>query len=1418
MRRWRWLLLPLLLLVLGFGFAEWLGWSETGARRLLQVATDRLPGRFTIGKVEGRLADRLELQQVVWVGAGLEVRVDRVDITWRPEGLLRGELDISRLVLHAPEVLVRPVSEEPLSSVTPASGPGWPELSGWLLRFRVGIRSLEISDGLYRPLAGEPLRLEAGKGRLSWRGGTLRGEGLDLSMAGGRLQGNLEVGFAPRSAKGTLTLSPRGPGWPAHLTSVGCELQLAPGKDGALANGQVLLTLDWPTQLNVQLSSPVIVHPDRLVLNQVRLQRSGISGEATGSATLTWAAPAPVVDLDLEVQKIDLQPEITVATAISGTLKGQISAHGFSGEFALANSGPTWRDLQLAGKVAGDWKGLALEGLEGRWLGGTVAGDLDVDWRQIPTISGELNGRQLDPGRWFSGWDGSLNLKVTGNLGFPRHLPVTADWQAQLSSSQLFGRAVEGRIAGRTNGADLTLDTLDLNGPGYTLNGQGRLAERLELTLAAKEIGNLVPEVGGELDWTGWVRWRTGEGWTGAGTARGKNLLWRQLHVASLTFQGAFEPELDRLQVSAELGELTQGPWHIGRLGIEGRGTPAHHDLTLKARWPDGHAVAVLAGGLTDAGWSGLLQSFSADAVQGGSWRLHSPVPIELGRQRLFWSHLEMDGLGAERLMTSGDLQLSPLSGTVAGEFNRFDVGWFKPWLAKMPLTGIASGIVDMKWDAGQLVSLGGKIDGQGGWNDGARSLTATAVGARIDWGPGGLDGQWRLELGSQGFFSGEVVSRQPVALTWPKRGTVTARWRDLDLGLANPWIKGFDLQGVSAGNGQMEWSQDGNLALKLESHSLPVVRFQGQRLELNRADLQLDFGQAGLAGEWTLTTPSQGSVHGRVTSPAPARLALPTAGEVTLTVVDLDLALLRPWLAPGIDLSGRLGATARGGWQAGGRLELTGVGSIDRGEFRWKSGKRFIVAPLNTAAFSWKWQGQQIQGTFEAELAERGKVRGTVSLPLPAQLPVGLNRNGPVLGTLEGEFHEEGLLSSLLPGLVQESQGSLHASLVMDGTWLEPRLGGQVKIQDAGAYLPGTGIHLEKIGATFRLDGQRLFMDALQVTSGKGMIEGTGVLDLRGLKPGAYQVHLKGENFRAVDLQEFQVTVSPDLELKGEGTDLNLSGTVLVPEALLRGRQGRAPVGSSPDLVFTDLAGARDQERTLHVALKIDVRLGDHVLVDAEGFDARLTGHVLVQGKDLRKLTGQGRIEVAEGSYAAYGVRLKVTRGSLLFAGGPLEEPGIDMLALRTSDEVKAGVRVTGTPRDPIVKLYSEPALADTDILAYVVLGHPLGDDPNQAGLLLTAAGTLLSQGESVGLRDRLQRQLGVDVIDVKTGKGDVSQSVVTVGKYLSPKLYISFGQSIFTNTSEVGIRYDINKHWQLESTMGSESGIDLYYKITFE
>ena len=189
----------------------------------------------------------------------------------------------------------------------------------------------------------------------------------------------------------------------------------------------------------------------------------------------------------------------------------------------------------------------------------------------------------------------------------------------------------------------------------------------------------------------------------------------------------------------------------------------------------------------------------------------------------------------------------------------------------------------------------------------------------------------------------------------------------------------------------------------------------------------------------------------------------------------------------------------------------------------------------------------------------------------------------------------------------------------------------------------------------------------------------------------------------------------------------------------------------------------------------------------------------------------------IPKGTYKKYGIDLQITHGRIIFSGGSVKNPSLDILALRTVGDARAGVSVSGTVQSPMVSLYSRPSMPDTDILAYIILGHPLGKSEKDSKLVFKAANILLSQSESASLQDQIKNIAGLDVLEIESESEDVSRSIVTIGKYLTPDLYISYGQSLVEGGEVVRLRYRLSKRFEIETQSGEHSGVDLLsYKRT--
>ena len=534
--------------------------------------------------------------------------------------------------------------------------------------------------------------------------------------------------------------------------------------------------------------------------------------------------------------------------------------------------------------------------------------------------------------------------------------------------------------------------------------------------------------------------------------------------------------------------------------------------------------------------------------------------------------------------------------------------------------------------------------------------------------------------------------------------------------------------------------------------------------------------------------------------------------------------------------MKGSISGHAEGKVSPGRILDISGDISVIKGSLTYHTARGLVSAEMKTAKIGWVWHGDTFRGDVSLTLAEYGSITGHFGLPVPARIPLSPNPSGQMNADFSAKMKENGLLTFFFPGLVQESHGDIDLSLKVTGTWSLPVLGGSIQLEHAGGFFPSTGIRLKNVVLRGNLDKNKFIVDVFQAGSGKGELKGAASFLIERWHVKSYSGSLEGNDFRAVYLPELRAEINPKLTFKGDGKKFFMRGDLKVRNLLISESKTPPPVEPSKDVIIED----RENEKIKHVPLQLDmevhVEFPDSLFVRAEGIDAQFKGDIMVTVRDIDDIRGKGSLKVVKGTYKNYGVDLKIQRGIVSFTGGKIGNPSLDILALRTVDNIRAGVVVSGTLEKPTIKMYSDPPMSETDILAYIVFGHPLGGGSGeQSALLMKAASVLLSRGESSTLQDQLQKKLGIDVLDVETSttpgaqvtpgtpapgtpESTAARSLITVGKYLTPKLYISYGQSLFKSGNLFKMRYSLSRHFDIESQSGVESGADIVYKIDFK
>lgn len=401
----------------------------------------------------------------------------------------------------------------------------------------------------------------------------------------------------------------------------------------------------------------------------------------------------------------------------------------------------------------------------------------------------------------------------------------------------------------------------------------------------------------------------------------------------------------------------------------------------------------------------------------------------------------------------------------------------------------------------------------------------------------------------------------------------------------------------------------------------------------------------------------------------------------------------------------------------------------------------------------------------------------------------------------------------------VGRAAGRAQAQFQLEGTLGAPRMRGQLDLRDGEVDLVTPGIALKQIGLRADADGDGNVQLDGEATSDAGKLRLSGAVNPL-VDPLKFDLKIKGDNFQAMKTADARIWVSPDLHATLEDQRLVVEGSVLVPKASITPKSlGESSVATSSDQVMVGNDPGAQQRRDLRINANVTLKLGDDVRFEGFGLKSQFKGQVQAIEQPGVPTRAHGEISLIDGHYKAYGQDLTIETGKLIFTGGPVTEPALEVRATRKpTEEVTVGLYVRGTLRRPSFKLFSTPPMPQQQQLAWLVLGHPLSDttSSDQKQMVGNAATSLgLAGGD--WLASQLGAKIGLDEVSVGSKPGESNdQAMFTVGKYLSPKLFISYGIGLFQQGHTFRIQYDIGRGFKVRTETGVESGGDVLY--TFE
>lgn len=397
-------------------------------------------------------------------------------------------------------------------------------------------------------------------------------------------------------------------------------------------------------------------------------------------------------------------------------------------------------------------------------------------------------------------------------------------------------------------------------------------------------------------------------------------------------------------------------------------------------------------------------------------------------------------------------------------------------------------------------------------------------------------------------------------------------------------------------------------------------------------------------------------------------------------------------------------------------------------------------------------------------------------------------------------------------PALI--ANGRLDSRVAIGGTIAQPQLDGHLQGNALRLFFADTGIDLRQGTLIGRFDDSSLMIESLRFASEEGHIGLSGPIVFGSAQPDV-RLTLEARRYRLLNRADRRLTLSGDSRILLQQGEAAVTGRFTVDSGFFDIGQADMPSLSS-DVVI--VGQEEKQAASFPLALDLQVALGDGITLRGQGLDAVVVGEVRLLNGAGDTIQAQGTLSLAKGSFTAYGRELTIERGVLQFSG-PVNNPALNILAMKRDQEVAAGVSIGGTVLAPRITLVSEPPLPEADKLSWLVLGRGL-DAVAQGDLsvLQAAAGALLGGRESVGTQARIANAFGLDTLSLTTGGDGLQERIVTVGKQISSRLYVSYRQGLENLTSVLLLRYQLSRRVTLEAEAGSRSAFSIFYNIAFD
>lgn len=554
----------------------------------------------------------------------------------------------------------------------------------------------------------------------------------------------------------------------------------------------------------------------------------------------------------------------------------------------------------------------------------------------------------------------------------------------------------------------------------------------------------------------------------------------------------------------------------------------------------------------------------------------------------------------------------------------------------------------------------------------------------------------------------------------------------------------------------------------------------------------------------------------------------------------------ISPWierLAPEMRMGGTLDASlALNGNYDKPEIELQGRVQ----EFKYKG------VDLGDLSFDLSYKNEKLAfSKFElSHPEERYTLTGFLPIALSLRTRAVESLDRPQKLLVKGQGKKLSLFPLLLSWL-EYVKGTFEAEVDVSGTPFAPQFTGDLRVDSGSLKLKALQDPATNLQGELSLAGQNLKFERLEgelshrpLTRGnifkriwrlifprkeeKGNVSAAGQIVFKKLNQVDYDVRVEGTNipFR----YEFaDLSGVADIDLQFKGTDpTSISGDIFFHQLLFQ-EPFRALISS----------GASGEEGKKPSDLDLKLSADHNCWIINQDMNVEFKGEVraLRSENDLRLL---GNLETIRGKYFLFGNTFKIESGSFVFDNVERIDPKLD---LSVSADMATGY--SPTERSEFVKTYAEKVDLSIQGTLSAPEVNPSSDSPYSKEEILELLafrqrfftadtlergsvfqdGVLKSLGGGYGTRfleNIATRSLGVETFEIEpawAGKFSLRDTRITIGKYISDKIYFRYTRRISqTSGEEAGVEYRLNRYLFFQGFRDKEGKVYLGLNLHWE